>query len=117
MAQTHITACMTMHACSHRARRLDHAIGGALGAWFGCGRSCGSKSTALFSDMAACHAGGDARIKVVGVGGGGGNAVNRMISSGLQVRLPAGLTMPQLCRCHAIQQSACPTCPTHLEPP
>lgn len=31
--------------------------------------------------------GGDARIKVVGVGGGGGNAVNRMISSGLQVRM------------------------------
>lgn len=31
--------------------------------------------------------GGDARIKVIGVGGGGGNAVNRMISSGLQVRL------------------------------
>ena len=30
--------------------------------------------------------GGDARIKVVGVGGGGGNAVNRMITSGLQVR-------------------------------
>lgn len=29
--------------------------------------------------------GGDARIKVIGVGGGGGNAVNRMISSGLQV--------------------------------
>lgn len=28
--------------------------------------------------------GGDARIKVVGVGGGGGNAVNRMINSGLQ---------------------------------
>lgn len=32
--------------------------------------------------------GGDARIKVVGVGGGGGNAVNRMISSGLQVHVP-----------------------------
>lgn len=31
--------------------------------------------------------GGDARIKVIGVGGGGGNAVNRMISSGLQVCL------------------------------
>ena len=31
--------------------------------------------------------GGDARIKVIGVGGGGGNAVNRMISSGLQVGL------------------------------
>jgi hypothetical protein len=29
--------------------------------------------------------GGEARIKVIGVGGGGGNAVNRMISSGLQV--------------------------------
>lgn len=33
----------------------------------------------------ASRTGGDARIKVVGVGGGGGNAVNRMISSGLQV--------------------------------
>ena len=30
-------------------------------------------------------AGGDARIKVIGVGGGGGNAINRMINSGLQV--------------------------------
>ena len=30
--------------------------------------------------------GGDARIKVIGVGGGGGNALNRMINSGLQVR-------------------------------
>ena len=29
--------------------------------------------------------GGDARIKVIGVGGGGNNAVNRMIGSGLQV--------------------------------
>jgi hypothetical protein len=29
--------------------------------------------------------GGDARIKVVGVGGGGGNAVNRMIQSELSV--------------------------------
>ena len=33
-------------------------------------------------------AGGDARIKVIGVGGGGGNAVNRMVSSGLQVSTP-----------------------------
>jgi cell division GTPase FtsZ len=31
----------------------------------------------------------DARIKVVGVGGGGGNAVNRMINSGLQVNIQA----------------------------
>ena len=29
--------------------------------------------------------GGDAAIKVIGVGGGGGNALNRMIASGLQV--------------------------------
>jgi hypothetical protein len=33
-----------------------------------------------------------ARIKVVGVGGGGNNAVNRMIGSGLQV--PAALLGP-----------------------
>ena len=32
-----------------------------------------------------CRAGGDAQIKVIGVGGGGGNAINRMIESGLQV--------------------------------
>lgn len=31
------------------------------------------------------HSGGDARIKVIGVGGGGNNAINRMIGSGLQV--------------------------------
>ena len=30
------------------------------------------------------EAGGGARIKVIGVGGGGGNALNRMIGSGLQ---------------------------------
>ena len=34
------------------------------------------------------RAGGDAQIKVIGVGGGGGNAINRMIASGLQVRIP-----------------------------
>ena len=33
------------------------------------------------------HSGGDARIKVIGVGGGGNNAINRMIGSGLQVSL------------------------------
>lgn len=33
----------------------------------------------------SCAAGGDAQIKVIGVGGGGGNAINRMIASGLQV--------------------------------
>ena len=35
--------------------------------------------------------GGDARIKVIGVGGGGGNAINRMVSSGLQARLTAAV--------------------------
>lgn len=37
-----------------------------------------------FSPGAFSAIGGDARIKVIGVGGGGGNAVNRMIQSGLQ---------------------------------
>lgn len=33
--------------------------------------------------------GGNAAIKVIGVGGGGGNALNRMIASGLQVSVAA----------------------------
>lgn len=37
------------------------------------------------NDASVCGAGGDAQIKVIGVGGGGGNAINRMIASGLQV--------------------------------
>ena len=37
--------------------------------------------------MQMVRAGGDAQIKVIGVGGGGGNAINRMIASGLQVRI------------------------------
>lgn len=42
---------------------------------------------AAFSNGGSFSAiGGDARIKVIGVGGGGSNAVNRMIESGLQVR-------------------------------
>ena len=43
---------------------------------------------AQFVPSNALHSlpGGDARIKVIGVGGGGGNAVNRMVNSGLQVR-------------------------------
>ena len=42
-------------------------------------------TTASYSAENYGPMGGDARIKVIGVGGGGGNAVNRMISSGLQV--------------------------------
>ncbi|MCO5590954.1 hypothetical protein L7F22_044930 [Adiantum nelumboides] len=37
-----------------------------------------------------------ARIKVIGVGGGGNNAVNRMIGSGLQGRLVCTLGVPRL---------------------
>lgn len=43
-----------------------------------------------------------AKIKVVGVGGGGNNAVNRMIGSGLHVRLPSLLHVSlflSLCVC------------------
>lgn len=41
----------------------------------------------LPAKMVSCSGvtGGDARIKVIGVGGGGNNAINRMIGSGLQV--------------------------------
>ena len=40
----------------------------------------------MYLQRVLCAAGGDAQIKVIGVGGGGGNAINRMIASGLQVR-------------------------------
>ena len=44
--------------------------------------------------------GGQARIKVIGVGGGGGNAVNRMITSGLGgVEFWAVNTDAQVCWC------------------
>ena len=36
------------------------------------------------------------KIKVVGVGGGGGNAVNRMIQSGVQ---GVDLSLIHICRC------------------
>ena len=39
----------------------------------------------VYLQRVLCAAGGDAQIKVIGVGGGGGNAINRMIASGLQV--------------------------------
>jgi cell division protein FtsZ len=45
-----------------------------------------ARPSASYSGANYGPVGGDARIKVIGVGGGGGNAVNRMISSGLQVR-------------------------------
>jgi hypothetical protein len=51
--------------------------------------------------------GGDARIKVVGVGGGGGNAVNRMISSGLQVSPMPAQIVRQLARAPAIAPPSC----------
>ena len=42
-----------------------------------------------------------ANIKVVGVGGGGGNAVNRMIAAGLSsVDFWALIQMLKCCKCH-----------------
>lgn len=56
---------------------------------------------AAFSNGGSFSAiGGDARIKVIGVGGGGSNAVNRMIESGLQVCwLWIALIAHHSCRC------------------
>lgn len=39
---------------------------------------------------------GKARIKVIGVGGGGGNAVSRMIQSGVQVRARTNMLVSTL---------------------
>lgn len=51
--------------------------------------SCGIISCCSSSSMSSPFAAVEsARIKVVGVGGGGNNAVNRMIGSGLQVPFP-----------------------------
>eukprot|EP00240_Pyramimonas_obovata_P001804 CAMPEP_0118925496 /NCGR_PEP_ID=MMETSP1169-20130426/3372_1 /TAXON_ID=36882 /ORGANISM="Pyramimonas obovata, Strain CCMP722" /LENGTH=454 /DNA_ID=CAMNT_0006866811 /DNA_START=136 /DNA_END=1500 /DNA_ORIENTATION=- len=48
-------------------------------------RATGSRKLAVFAEYTpAMPYQADARIKVIGVGGGGGNAVNRMINSGLQ---------------------------------
>lgn len=44
-----------------------------------------ARSRRTFSTWAALPTYEGARIKVIGVGGGGNNAVNRMIGSGLQV--------------------------------
>ena len=49
-------------------------------------RRCSVGVSASYVTSGYGPVGGDARIKVIGCGGGGGNAVNRMIQSGLQVR-------------------------------
>lgn len=74
------------------ALRSSNAVGGQ-----GAGRPNGGRRLQLqvasagnFSPGSFSAIGGDARIKVIGVGGGGGNAVNRMIQSGLQVHAPEG---------------------------
>lgn len=58
-------------AAALRTQRLRPAVS----------RSSTAPCVASFVDGVA-----DARIKVIGCGGGGGNAVNRMITAGLQVR-------------------------------
>jgi cell division protein FtsZ len=54
--------------------------------------------------------GGDARIKVIGVGGGGNNALNRMIASGLQVRK---VICPELVCILPMQALPAPSCVLH----
>lgn len=49
--------------------------------------------------MHIVRAGGDAQIKVIGVGGGGGNAINRMIASGLQVRFQQIVEIKSIAGC------------------
>ncbi|GLC55875.1 Cell division protein FtsZ 1 [Pleodorina starrii] len=65
----------TSYSGAARATSFSHAMPSQ--------RRPGRGSTALAS-TGYTPFGGDARIKVIGVGGGGGNALNRMISSGLQ---------------------------------
>ncbi|GLC41849.1 Cell division protein FtsZ 1 [Pleodorina starrii] len=65
----------TPYSGAARATSFSHAMPSQ--------RRPGRGSTALAS-TGYTPFGGDARIKVIGVGGGGGNALNRMISSGLQ---------------------------------
>jgi len=59
-----------------------------LSANFQCAQPCTSNSRyPVFTSLSVpryAAVGGDARIKVIGVGGGGNNALNRMIASGLQ---------------------------------
>lgn len=50
---------------------------------------CAATGLDVWQRRGICRAGGDAQIKVIGVGGGGGNAINRMIASGLQVQRSA----------------------------
>ncbi|KXZ50637.1 hypothetical protein GPECTOR_15g321 [Gonium pectorale] len=78
---------------SHHVVQYDKATGALAGAschkrpspfcrtnsWATCGPRTRFSTGARYTPF-----GGDARIKVIGVGGGGGNALNRMISSGLQ---------------------------------
>ena len=89
-------------ACGHTERRV--LFPGLLGVWEreregqrgardrGRAQRSHRANFPLFSpfSLPSSHTGGDAKIKVIGVGGGGGNAVNRMVKSGLQVRRREG---------------------------
>lgn len=73
-----------MAAMARRAVSID-TIGGCLGRGAKPGLARGTPPPITPHTSVGLSAAGDARIKVVGCGGGGGNAVNRMISSGLSV--------------------------------
>ena len=61
---------------------------------------------------------GEARIKVIGVGGGGGNALNRMIEADLQARWRGGLRPGRArpCNCIIAACSLLPCVPAGVQP-
>ena len=78
--------CIQQQLRATRGRAPDSSGGAAPLKLHAARRALRSRQTqppceASFTDGVA-----DARIKVIGCGGGGGNAVNRMITAGLQVR-------------------------------
>ncbi|EFJ43301.1 plastid division protein FtsZ1 [Volvox carteri f. nagariensis] len=92
--------CPTVSIPHIRSCAMPQTIGNWLCPAVGTSHSNAAR-TSTFTHVMPCHRrpgresmtvastgytpfGGDARIKVIGVGGGGGNALNRMISSGLQ---------------------------------
>ena len=79
--------CIQQQLRATRGRAPDSSGGAAPLKLHAARRALRSRQTqppceASFTDGVA-----DARIKVIGCGGGGGNAVNRMITAGLQARV------------------------------
>ncbi|KAG9449344.1 hypothetical protein H6P81_009309 [Aristolochia fimbriata] len=77
--QLHLVSYPSIRVGSHRA--LSQRFGVCSKSRWGTSRSRGDCSVCCSSSFVQMES---ARIKVVGVGGGGNNAVNRMVGSGLQ---------------------------------